>query len=144
MFPSKYKDNSEDSTGLLFMRAFNKWHTVIKTKLKTLNITQPQFVVLTSLAYLLQTSEEVMQAAIAKMAGMDVMTVSQIVTLLEKKLLIQRKTHSKDSRANSVFLTAEGQRILKKAVPLVEQIDADFFGVLKEDEETLKDFLKRL
>ena len=54
MFPSKYKDNSENSTGLLFMRVFNKWHSIIKKELKKLDITQPQFVVLTSLAYLLQ------------------------------------------------------------------------------------------
>ena len=26
MFPSKDKDNSENSTGLLFMRVFNKWY----------------------------------------------------------------------------------------------------------------------
>ncbi|MDU5088303.1 MAG: hypothetical protein E6246_05355 [Veillonella sp.] len=30
MFTSKYKDNSEKSTGLLFMRVYNKWHFTIK------------------------------------------------------------------------------------------------------------------
>jgi len=30
LFTSKYKDNSEKSTGLLFMRVYNKWHFTIK------------------------------------------------------------------------------------------------------------------
>ena len=84
MFPSKYKDNSENSTGLLFMRVFNKWHSIIKKELKKLDITQPQFVVLTSLAYLLQEEDEVTQIMLSKISGIDVMTISQIINLLEK------------------------------------------------------------
>ena len=71
MFTSKYKKDSEQSTGLLFMRVYNKWHLIIKKELKKMNLTHPQFVVLASLAYLSQTNDEVTQVMISKLSGID-------------------------------------------------------------------------
>lgn len=142
-FPS-IKENSESSTGLLFMRVYNKWHGEIKRQLKSLDITHPQFVVLTSLGYTMQFEEEVTQVMLAKISGMDVMTVSQIVNLLEKHALLSRREHSKDTRAKTVTLTEKGQKVLKKAVPIVEQIDVQFFGSLMDEESSLIALLHRL
>ena len=144
MFTSKYKNNSEKSTGLLFMRVYNKWHSMIKKELKKMNLTHPQFVVLASLAYLSQNSNEVTQIMISKLSGVDVMTISQILGLLEKHNFVKRKEHSKDTRAKAVTLNKKGEEILQKAVPLVEQIDEFFFGKLDSDEEQFKYFLVRL
>ncbi|WP_299572286.1 MarR family transcriptional regulator [uncultured Leptotrichia sp.] len=144
MFTSKYKDNSEKSTGLLFMRVYNKWHSMIKKELKKMNLTHPQFVVLASLAYLLQDSDEVTQVMISKLSGIDVMTVSQILNLLEKNDFVKRKEHSRDTRAKAVILNKKGEEALQKAVPLVEQIDEIFFEKLDTDEEQFKHFLARL
>lgn len=140
-FPSKNKDNSEEATGLLFMRTYNKWHGEIKKQLREIGITHPQFVILASLGYFLQNKEEVTQIMLAKMAGMDVTSVSQIINLLEKNGLILRKEHSRDTRAKSVTLTAKGQDKLKQALPVVENIDIQFFGSLGENEMT---FIKLL
>ena len=144
MFTSKYKNNSEKSTGLLFMRVYNKWHSMIKKELKKMNLTHSQFVVLASLAYLSQNSNEVTQIMISKLSGIDVMTISQILGLLEKHNFVKRKEHSKDTRAKAVTLNKKGEEILQKAVPLVEQIDEFFFGKLDSDEEQFKYFLVRL
>jgi len=144
LFTSKYKDNSEKSTGLLFMRVYNKWHSIIKKELKKMNLTHPQFVVLASLAYLSQDSNEVTQVMISKLSGIDVMTVSQILNLLEKNDFVKRKEHSKDTRAKAVILNKKGEETLQKAVPLVEQIDEIFFEKLDTDEEQFKHFLVRL
>ena len=144
MFTSKYKDNSEKSTGLLFMRVYNKWHSMIKKELKKMNLTHPQFVVLASLAYLSQDSDEVTQVMISKLSGIDVMTVSQILSLLEKHDFVKRKEHSRDTRAKAVILNKKGEEILQKAVPLIEQIDEIFFKKLDTDEEQFKHFLVRL
>ena len=144
MFTSKYKDNSEKSTGLLFMRVYNKWHSMIKKELKKMNLTHPQFVVLASLAYLLQDNDEVTQVMISKLSGIDVMTVSQILNLLEKNDFVKRKEHSRDTRAKAVILNKKGEEILQKAVPLIEQIDEIFFKKLDTDEEQFKHFLARL
>lgn len=126
------------------MRVYNKWHSMIKKELKKMNLTHPQFVVLASLAYLSQDSNEVTQVMISKLSGIDVMTVSQILNLLEKNDFVKRKEHSRDTRAKAVILNKKGEEVLQKAVPLVEQIDEFFFEKLDTDEEQFKHFLARL
>ena len=126
------------------MRVYNKWHSMIKQELKKMNLTHPQFVVLASLAYLSQNGNEITQIMISKLAGIDVMTVSQILNLLEKNDFVKRKEHSRDTRAKAVILNKKGEKVLQKAVPLVEQIDEIFFGKLDTDEEQFKHFLARL
>lgn len=143
-FPSKNKDNSEEATGLLFMRTYNKWHGEIKKQLKAIGITHPQFVVLATLGYLMQYENDVTQVMVAKLAGMDVMSVSQIMSLLEKRLLISRKAHPSDTRAKSVVLTSHGQDALQKALPIVEKIDLQFFGFLEDKEPLFLEFLHQL
>ena len=117
---------------------------MIKKELKRINLTHPQFVVLASLAYLSQNGDEVTQVMISKLSGIDVMTVSQILSLLEKHDFVKRKEHSRDTRAKAVTLNKKGEEVLQKAVPLIEQIDELFFGKLDDDEEQFKHFLSRL
>ena len=126
------------------MRVYNKWHLMIKKELKKINLTHPQFVVLASLAYLSQNDNEVTQIMISKLSEIDVMTVSQILSLLEKHDFVKRKENSRDTRAKVVILNKKGEEILQTAVPLIEQIDEFFFGKLDNDEEQFKHFLVRL
>ena len=143
-FNSIYKDEYKKSTGLLFIRAYHKWHGLIKNELKTIDLTHPQFVVLTTLAALLRQQEWVSQTDIARFSDMDVMTVSQIIRLLIKKELIMRKVHPKDSRANIILLTDTGLQKINQALPLVEGIDQAFFGKLEDKTEVFNQLLMKL
>ena len=143
-FNSIYKDEYKKSTGLLFIRTYHKWHGLIKNELKTIDLTHPQFVVLTSLAALLRQQEWVSQTDIARFSDMDVMTVSQIIRLLVKKELIMREVHPKDSRANIILLTDTGLQKVNQALPLVEGIDQAFFGKLENKTEVLNQLLMKL
>lgn len=143
-FNSIYKDEYKKSTGLLFIRTYHKWHGLIKNKLRTIDLTHPQFVVLTTLAALLRQQEWVSQTDIARFSDMDVMTVSQIIRLLVKKGLIMREVHPKDSRANIILLTEMGLQKVNQALPLVEGIDQAFFGKLENNTETLNQLLIEL
>jgi DNA-binding MarR family transcriptional regulator len=128
----------------VFIRAYNKWHTIIRNELRKIGITHPQFVVMTTLNYLSQSEEFVTQASLAHMADMDVMSVSQIVRGLEAKGYLVRTNHPRDSRASAVRLSAKGQKAIKLSLPVVEKIDDVFFGVLKANEKTFRNFLHRL
>ena len=130
-FNSIYKNDSQQSTGLLFIRAYHKWHGLIKSQLKTIDLTHPQFVILTSLAALLRQQEWVSQTDIARFSDMDVMTVSQIIRLLVKKDLI-------------ILLTKQGLQKVNQALPLVEGIDQAFFGKLEDKTEILNQLLIEL
>ena len=143
-FNSIYKDEYKKSTGLLFIRTYHKWHGLIKNKLRTIDLTHPQFVVLTTLAALLRQQEWVSQTDIARFSDMDVMTVSQIIRLLVKKGLIMREVHPKDSRANIILLTDTGLQKVNQALPLVESIDQAFFGKLENKTEVLNQLLMKL
>ena len=143
-FNSIYKDEYKKSTGLLFIRSYHKWHGLIKNKLRTIDLTHPQFVVLTTLAALLRQQEWVSQTDIARFSEMDVMTVSQIIRLLVKKGLIIREVHPKDSRANIILLTDMGLQKVNQALPLVEGIDQAFFGKLEDKTEILNQLLIKL
>ena len=143
-FNSIYKDEYKKSTGLLFIRTYHKWHGLIKNKLRTIDLTHPQFVVLTTLAALLRQQEWVSQTHIAQFSDMDVMTVSQIIRLLVKKGLIMREVHPKDSRANIILLTDTGLQKVNQALPLAEGIDQAFFGKLENNTEILNQLLMEL
>lgn len=144
-FPSThFKDDPEASTGLLFIRVYNKWHTIITQELRKLGITHPQFVVLTSLNFLSQSDDNVTQVSIAKMADMDVMSVSQIIKGLEKKGFIKRAPNPNDSRANTVILLPKGQEMVKLTLPVVEKTDDKFFGVLQENESVFRQYLNQM
>ncbi|OJG92587.1 Transcriptional regulator [Enterococcus silesiacus] len=93
------------------------------------------------MGYLSQNSEEVNQVAISKQSDIDVMTVSTIIKNLEKVNLVLRQHSKKDTRAKVVKLTETGQELLNKALPLVEEIDTNFFGVLRSETEIFNSLL---
>jgi DNA-binding MarR family transcriptional regulator len=144
-FPSeRFRRDADASTGLFFIRVYNAWHAAIKDGLRKAGITHPQFVVMSVVNYLAQSEECVSQAGIAKMADMDVMSVSQIVRGLEAKGYLTRTANPKDSRANAVRLLEKGRKAVRRALPIVEKIDEDFFGVLTDEEKQFRSFLLQL
>ena len=129
-FHSQYADNHQESTGLLFARVYNAWHGRVKKALQKVGLTHPQFIILTSLGYLELQQDLVTQVNLAAFSDMDVMTVSQVLKLLLKKGLVERREHPQDSRAKVVVLTDIGRERMNQALPLVEAIDQTYFGQL--------------
>ena len=128
-------DKPEQSPGFLLWQISTSWRTAIESVLKPMNLTHPQFVVLATLGWLTQNGERVTQAAVGKMAKLDPNTISQIMRGLELKKWIKRK-QSADVRAKNPLLTLQGTEILKKALPVVEKADSQFFNVLNAKEMT--------
>lgn len=140
-FHSNYKEDSNGSVGLSFIKVYNCWYKEIKNRLKKIGITHPQFVVLVSLGYLSQYKEEINQVDVAKQSDMDVMTVSTVIKNLEKQTLLRREVSLSDTRAKVVKLTPKGWELLNQALPIVETIDKEFFGKLGSEEKELQRLL---
>lgn len=143
-FKSRSKQNPEEAIGLQFIKVYNLWHNQIKMTLRQVNLTHPQFIILTSLGYLQQTKQEITQVMVAKISEMDVMTVSQVLQILEKKELILRQAHSTDTRAKALSLTEKGSLVMNQALPLVEGVDQEIFGTLREQQATFNHYLKEI
>ncbi len=143
-FNSHNRENADGAIGLQFVKVYNIWHNQIKSELNQIDLTHPQFIVLTSLGYLQQNETEVTQVMVSKISEMDVMTVSQVLRTLEKKSLIRRTPHSRDTRAKSLTLTETGVVVMNQALPIVEGIDQKIFGVLGKDQTIFQQKLRQL
>ena len=143
MKSSKFKD-SHQSVGLIFWKVSTLWQRKIKENLNKINLTHTQFVILASIQELSERHEIITQKEISDFSSVDTMTVSSVLRLLEKKKLITRITHPKDTRANKIEVTSEGQKIIHVAIPIVEAVDDEFF--FDDDKKNMKfiELLKEL
>lgn len=142
-FDSRYETPTE-SPGFLLWQVTNLWQRRLRQVLNGVDLTHVQFVLLASLAWMTQDEQMVTQVQLAHHAKTDITMTSQVVRTLEKKGLIQREQSPLDTRANIIHLTPTGYGVLKKALQLVEQADADFFSVLNGDLSRLNQMFLRL
>ncbi len=119
----------EDSPGFLLWQLTNQWQRQQRKALAKLGLTHPQFVVLAAVLWLSSTSDKpVTQKHAAELTKIDKMSMSDLVTTLTEKKLLQRSVHKQDKRAYSLSLTSKGREKVFKAIPIVEGIDAVFFS----------------
>jgi DNA-binding MarR family transcriptional regulator len=143
-FPSQFKNDAESSIGLIFIKAYNIWHTQIRTKLREIGVTHPQFVLMTTLAYLSQKDEHISQARVAQTANMDETSVSQIVRALIGDGYMARSDNPNDTRSYALSLTKKGEEIVQTALPIVETIDEEFFDKLGDQKRLFLSLLHKL
>jgi DNA-binding MarR family transcriptional regulator len=124
--------NPEDSSGFLLWQVTMLWQRKIKKGLDNSDITHTQFVLLASLAWLVNKNDIVTQTDIASHSKTDRMMVSKVLRTLQQKGFVQRQEHETDTRAKTISLTAKGENVLQKALKLVEKTDIVFFKVLQK------------
>lgn len=119
----------DDSPGFLLWQLTCQWQREQRSALAKLNLTHPQFVVLACLLWL-STHETTLinQQKISEFSKIDKMSVSTLLTTLERKNLISRTPFQNDIRAYSIKLTSKGEEKAKRAIPIVEKIDQQFFS----------------
>jgi DNA-binding MarR family transcriptional regulator len=128
-----------ESPGLLLWRATLKWQRAITAQLKPLGLTHVQFVLLATTWWLTtEAGETPSQRRVAEHAATDPMMTSQVLRVLESKGLIERRRDPSDSRARRIGVTAAGAELAARAVQVVEATDSAFFGVTKNQRQTLK------
>ena len=125
-------EKSEDSSGFLLWQVTNLWQREIKKALKPYDLTHSQFVLLASIYWLTLHKKDVTQILLSSHTKIDPMTTSTVLRTLQAKGLLQRQEHLTDTRAKTVGLTDNGNKIIKQAVKTVETFDKTFFATLED------------
>jgi DNA-binding MarR family transcriptional regulator len=121
-----------ESAGYLLWQVTHLWQRQVESVLSELEITHLQFVLLAGIGWLTRDGTLPTQVQLAEFCKIHVMQISQVVRKLEDKKLIKRATHPSDPRAKVLRLTPTGESVLSQAVPLIEQLDAAFFGACNQ------------
>ncbi len=74
------------------------------------------------------------QTALVDATGVDRSTIAEVMKRLVTRGLIKRRRASKDARAYAVTLTAEGQRVLADAEPVLATVEASMLDAIPEPE----------
>ena len=70
------------------------------------------------------------QTDIVEETGIDRSTLADIVRRLVKRGLVSRKRSRDDARAYAVKMTADGSRVLAKAIPVLARVEAGLLEAL--------------
>ena len=95
---------------------------LIQQKLKTLNMTAPQFRTMT----VLYQKENMTQREFSEIIEADTTTVMVLCDSLEKKGWLKRVPDPNDRRANRLFLTNSGKHVFSLALPLIQAVYDEF------------------
>ncbi|ALL06546.1 MarR family transcriptional regulator [Pedobacter sp. PACM 27299] len=128
-----YFKKPEDSPGYLLGQLTMLWQRKLKRVLDPLDLTHTQFALLCALAWLSRESDKVTQVDVANQSNTDKMMVSKVLRTLEDKNFITRHEHPTDTRAKTIMLTPDGEKVLQKAIICVETADLYFFKELGTD-----------
>jgi DNA-binding MarR family transcriptional regulator len=131
----QYPDPSQYA-GFLVWQTANKLEKYINSQLKEFGLNQAEILHLISLIHLLQTQAEVSQSQLADYTGVTTMSVSKILTKLEKLEYITRSIGS-DPRSKSVAITKPGFELLIRCATTMHEIDSNFFPA-KSKEQFIK------
>jgi len=123
-----------ESPGFLLWHATLRWQRAVAAALGPLDLTHVQFVLLASVWWLNSQGERPNQLAVAEYAGTDVKMTSQVLRTLERNGLVDRETDPRDTRAKLMRITERGGELAPRAVAVVEQVDAEFFRPVPDDE----------
>ena len=138
-------DKPEDSPGFLLWQTTITWQRLIKKALDIHHISHAQFVILAITLWHESKNYAVSQSLIIRQSKLDKMTVSKSLKKLVTEGYVKRMEHKEDTRAKAVYLTKRGKVLISKLIPIIEKIDADFFGILKNnDQQSLINVLNNL
>ncbi|MGV9714284.1 MarR family winged helix-turn-helix transcriptional regulator [Gordonia sp. NPDC003424] len=127
------------STGFWLHHAALAWRSRVDDALRDTDLTVTQFTLLASANFLSRDDMLPSQQEVAEFAGADRMMASKVVSALEKRGLVRRRSTDTDARAKLIEVTADGAQAVQRAVRAVARVDAEFFGDKREElRETLQ------
>jgi DNA-binding MarR family transcriptional regulator len=74
------------------------------------------------------------QHNLAFLTNRDKASLTRLLTTMEHKNLVARIPSETDHRANKIFITAKGEKILKKSEPVIEKMVSEMQAGITEQE----------
>lgn len=105
---------------------------LIEQELKKLSLTNGQYTVLSTIARRSGSSS----AEIARRLRVKPQALNEFIPPFEQRGLIVRRGHPDNRRILCVFLTPEGQQLLKQCDEAVDRLEQELFSALSRDEVT--------
>ncbi|MBN6043093.1 MarR family transcriptional regulator [Citrobacter sp. ku-bf4] len=94
------------------------------------DLTKPQYAVMRAIAEHPGIEQvNLMEAAVSSKA-----TLAEMLSRMETRGLVRRENDPLDKRRRFVYLTAEGEALLKVSMPLGNLVDEEFLGRLNDEE----------
>lgn len=138
-------EKPEHSPGFLLWQTSMLWQRHIKAALEPYTISHAQFVIMATLLWFKAHNYDTTQILIITWTKLDPMTVSKSLKKLALQGFVERMEHETDTRAKSVALTNKGKALVHTLVPIIEKIDAEFFGIVAQPKQnTLISILAKL
>ncbi len=126
-----------DHLGYLLRVVSNHVSYAFARRLAAKNVTVAEW----TFVRMLYDEKPVSPSALAKTMGLTRGAITKLADRLIAKGLVARKSDQKDRRAQTLRLTARGERIAPELAAMADENDAQWFGVLSGDE---RDSLERL
>jgi len=127
-------------TGLLGYKLKQTQHSLrlrMDESLKELNLTTPQYAVLAQL----ELRSGISNAALARFSFITAQTMHAIVSNLEKRHLVVRKSDPQHGRILCTELTEQGLKIVQQAHKIIAQVETIMTHTMTEDNRNLLETL---
>ena len=131
--PGEGKRGPEGHLGYLVRQASVAVRAAMEKALADIEITPPQFSVLTMIV----SYPGVSGADLARLTFLTPQTINVIVRNLERDGAIEKTAHATHGRILRLHATAKGQTLLKRCRARVAEVEAQFGGLLGKDEEKI-------
>jgi DNA-binding MarR family transcriptional regulator len=129
------------SPGFWLHHAALAWRAELDARLRPLDLTPTQFMLLASVGWLTHVSGPPTQQQVADQAGADRMMTSRVVRTLADRGLLVRQPDESDAHVLRLSLTPAGRRVVAAATRAARDIDDQFFGA---DHARLRARLRRI
>lgn len=129
-----------DSPGFLLWRTTLRWQREVAVALRPLGLTHVQFVLLATVWWLAgrgSSGGSPNQHEVAQHASVDPMMTSQVLRVLAGRGLVNRVSDPADGRVRRLAVTIAGRALAERAIALVEEADAAFFGSADETNQAV-------
>ncbi len=106
-----------------------------------IELTKVQWLLLKRLTYVNGES----QHNLAFLTNRDKASLTRLLTTMENKNLVARIPSKTDHRVNQIFITSNGEKILKMAQPVIQEMISEMQeGITHDEKKTVISVLKKL